>query len=152
MLQNEVWKLEQELCRKTKEEDRKIAERFKIEQDELYKQKQLDMQTQEAENRRQEQLRKTTPEALRRLQDLIRTRHELDSEIWRKRNVNKENRDILIQKGMMADEILQEIYSIVDTWEESGWDRKEWEVAKKIKQNLEAGNQRIWSSHPAWVD
>lgn len=151
-LQSELWRLEQERYKRIEEEEHQRAVELQREKDELYKQQQLSLQLQEAENRRQEQLRKTTPEALLRMQDLIRTRHELDLEIWRDRHVNKENRDVLMQKGMRADEILQEIYSIVDIWEESGWDPEEWKVARKIKQNIQDGNQRIWASNPPWND
>lgn len=150
-LQSEVQKLERELYNRDREEERYNEQQRLEEQKRQFDERQRALEQQEAENRRQEQLRKTTPDALLHLQDLIRTRHELDLDIWRNRHVNRANQDVLIQKGKRADEILQQIYNIVDTWSENdGWDAKEWEVASKIKYNLESGNQRVWGSNPPW--
>lgn len=116
------------------------------------RQRQKRLEQRERENQRSERLRKTTPEALRRLRELIRTRYQMDIAIWSLKDVQKADHEIVIQEGRKADAILQEIYNIVDTWEETGWTAEEWKVAKRIKEYLSSHEQRIWENNPPWND
>ncbi|KAJ9663047.1 hypothetical protein H2198_001039 [Neophaeococcomyces mojaviensis] len=104
------------------------------EQEEM-RQKRIMLEQRERDNGYRERLRKTTPEALRHVRDLIRIRYYLDIHIWNCRGVQKADRALVMQEAAKADAILQEIYDIIGTWEESLFpdNPEEWRVAKKIR-------------------
>ena len=116
------------------------------------KQKLLLQEHKVRENKRQERIRKTTPEALRQLRGLIRTRYQLDCLIWSCRDGQRADRGLVIQHGQRADAILQEIFDIVNTWDESSFqgNSEEWKVAKKIKEQLTSSEKAIWQDTPPW--
>lgn len=100
----------------------------------------------------QERLKLTSPEALRGLRDLIRTRYKLDMEIWSLKGVRKPDRPIVEEKMEMADAILMEIYAVVETWEENDkiWTPQEWVLAREVKERLLAEGKRWWKNNPPW--
>lgn len=100
----------------------------------------------------QERLELTSPEALRGLRDLIRTRYKLDVEIWGLKGVRKPDRPIVEEKMEMADAILMEIYAMVETWEENDkiWTPQEWVLAREVKERLLAEGKRWWKNNPPW--
>jgi hypothetical protein len=98
--------------------------------------------------------RTTTTEALRNLRELVRTRYELDNEIWRRRDIRGPMRPEIIKKMQRSDAVLAEIQAIVATWEESPgtWDKKEWELAAEVRDRLLAEGKRKWENNPPWID
>lgn len=114
--------------------------------------RQQEMQRQAQEQRqRQERLRRASPQSLRRLRGLIRQRYERDIVVWNRRSVLRADRDLVMIEGRKADLILAEIREIVESWTEAdGWTPEEWRMAKKIKECLAHGDQRMWEEHPPW--
>lgn len=151
-LETQIRKQEREDFLRREREENERLEQKRQQEAEFYRQQQIENQRQEAETRRLNQLRQATPEALRRVRELIRARYELDVYIWNCRGVQKADQEIVIREGTKADAILKEIHDIVDTWEESEWNPKEWEIAKKIKENLQSGEQRVWADNHPWND
>lgn len=149
-LESQIERQRQEEFQRIERERLEEAQRQRDREIEEMRQRQRRLEQRERENQRQERLRKTTPEALRRLRELIRTRYQMDIYIWSLRDVQMADQKIVIEEGRKADAILQEIYNIVDTWEESGWTAEEWKVAKKIKKHLSDHEQRIWENNPPW--
>jgi hypothetical protein len=98
--------------------------------------------------------RTTTREALRNLRELVRTRYDLDNEIYRMRNVRGPMRPEIIKKMQRADAVLAEIQAIEQTWEESPetWEKKEWELAMEVKARLLEDGKRRWENNPPWID
>jgi hypothetical protein len=97
-------------------------------------------------------LKLTSPEALRWLRDLIRTRYDLDMEIWSLRRARRPDRPVVEEKMKKADAILTEIYTMVRTWEENDklWTPEEWELAQDIKERILADGKRMWMENPPW--
>ncbi|PVH78398.1 hypothetical protein DL98DRAFT_590325 [Cadophora sp. DSE1049] len=93
-----------------------------------------------------------TPEALRELRDLIRTRYQLDVEIWSLKGTRGPNRPIVITKMEKADDILMEIYTRVEFWEASAslWTEDEWKVAQQIKQRIQLDGKKMWNGQGPW--
>jgi hypothetical protein len=104
------------------------------------------------EQRRLERLKLTSPEALRRVRDLIRTRHQLDMFIWSLRGVRGPDRPLVTEKMEKADAVLMEIYAMVETWEENEriWTAEEWKLAQKIKERILADGKKWWGSNYLW--
>jgi hypothetical protein len=128
-----------------KQREREAAER----------QLEMEMQAEYDRRRELEQSHKTsTPDALRNLRELIRTRYELDMEIYRMRHVRGPDRPLVLQKMQRADALLAEILAIVNTWEQNPvtWDKREWELAVDIRNRLLADNKRKWANNPPWND
>jgi len=94
----------------------------------------------------------TTPEALRELRDLVRTRYQLDMEIWSLRGARGPDRPFVIEKMVRADAILMEIYSMVETWEPNDflWTPNQWKLAQDIKERILKDNKRWWENNPPW--
>lgn len=139
----------QEFLRKERDRQEEEKRQRENEQEQL-RMRQVKIMERERENQKQERLRKTTPEALRRLRDLIRTRYQMDIYIWSLRGVQKADYEDVIEEGKKADAVLQEIYSIINTWEENGWTQEEWRVARKIIESFQESNPRIWQDNPPW--
>lgn len=57
----------------------------------------------------EKKMKVTTPEALRGLRDLIRTKYELDVEIWNLRGARRMDRPVVEKKMQGADAVLTEI-------------------------------------------
>lgn len=98
---------------------------------------------------------------VRRLRELIRERYALDIFVWSKRKITKRlvsNRRTIVPKYQRSDAILQEIYFIVNAWEEDLFSPEEWQIAKKIKKSLAdkqldngvSNEPAIWDSQPPW--
>lgn len=112
----------------------------------------------DAERRNLERQQNASTDNVRRLRELIRERYALDLYVWEKRNVRRANRKKIEPKCKKADSILQEIYFIVNTWEEDLFDKEEWEMVKRIKaglsakqqENGESGEPAIWGDLPPW--
>ena len=106
----------------------------------------------EREKQRLERLKLTSPEALRGLRDLIRTRYALDMEIWSLKGVKRPDRPLVEERMGKADAVLEEIYNMVATWEENSkvWTPQEWELARDIKARIQAGGKRVWKDNPPW--
>jgi hypothetical protein len=104
------------------------------------------------EKERRSRMQATTPEALRALRDLIRTRYQLDMYIWSLKGARGPDRHLVVEKMEKADAVLQEIHSIVDTWTENEkvWTREEWRLAMVIRERLKAPGKRQWTDNPPW--
>lgn len=104
------------------------------------------------EQQRKERLEKTTPSALRDVRNLIRTRYELDTFIWSLKGARGPDRPIVLEKMDKADAVLQQILTMVDTWEENNklWTPEEWILARRIKGMIQAEGKRWWADNPPW--
>ncbi|KAH8647574.1 hypothetical protein BGZ60DRAFT_535249 [Tricladium varicosporioides] len=125
-----------------------------LQREEAERQRLLQIAKTERENRvaRKHQI---SPESLRNLRELIRTRYALDVEIWRLRDVRRVNQPLVIAKMEKADAVLADIISIVLAWEgtESSWTPSEWEQAMQVKRRLLVDNKRWWlKTGPPWED
>ena len=95
---------------------------------------------------------------VRRLRELIRERYALDLYIWEKRNVQRASRKMIEPKCIKADAILQDIYFIVNEWNEYLFDEQEWQMVRRIKaglstrqqENGESGEPAIWGDLAPW--
>jgi hypothetical protein len=127
----------------------------RVERENAERQLEMEMQAEYDRRRLLEQGHRTsTPDALRNLRELIRTRYELDMEIYRMRHVRGPDRPLVLQKMQRADALLAEILAIVNTWEQNPetWDKREWELAVDIRNRLLADNKRKWANNPPWND
>lgn len=145
-----IQRLQLELTQRDELEARQEAERLEGERWERERQA---IQRQ----RREERMRKLqiiSTKTLRGLRDLIRTRYELDVEIWSLRNVRKPDRIIVLEKMEKADAVLSEILAIVRAWEgtEKSWSKSEWEQAKNIQKRILADGKRRWAGNPPWEE
>ena len=118
-----------------------------------------DITTQRNEERRiLERRRNASADNVRRLRALIRERYALDLYVWEKRNVPKASRKRIEPSCKKADAILQEIYFIVNDWDEDLFDDQEWQIVKRIKAGLstrpmedgESGEPAIWGDLAPW--
>ena len=118
-----------------------------------------DITAQRNEERRiLERRRNASADNVRRLRALIRERYALDLYVWEKRNVPKASRKRIEPSCKKADTILQEIYFIVNDWDEDLFDEQEWQVVKRIKaglftrpmENGESGEPAIWGDLAPW--
>src|SRR5271170_5003789 len=125
--------LEQE--RQVREQERQNLARHREKERRDRERLEKEREKKEREQRRLERLKVTSPEALRGLRDLIRTRYALDMEIWSLRGVKRPDRPIVEERMGKADAVLEEIYNMVATWEENSkvWTPQEWELARDIK-------------------
>ena len=111
-----------------------------------------------AEKRILERKRNASADNVRRLRELIRERYALDVYLWKKRGVPRASRKRIEPKCKKADAILQEIYWIVNEWDEELFDKHEWQVAKRIKEGLpkrlldngDSGEPAIWGDLAPW--
>jgi hypothetical protein len=92
------------------------------------------------------------PNSLRRLRELIRTRYELDNDIWRMKNVRLVDRPIVTDKMIRADMVMNEIRDIVCTWDNStgSWTAEQWELAQEVRNRLLDDGKRNWQQSPPW--
>lgn len=98
---------EKELLRVAKEEEqRRINERKRKEAERLAKE---ESERKDRERRQLERDQEASKENIRRLRNLIRDKYRLDIEVWSQRNCIKMDRDIVLKKGLVSDEIFQEI-------------------------------------------
>lgn len=99
-------------------------------------------------------MRMVSPETLRELRELIRTRYELDVEIWGLRKVRKPDRPLVQEKMERSDAALEEIMNIVQAWDgtERSWTAGEWEKAKEIVRRMETLGKRQWVGNPPWEE
>lgn len=115
----------------------------------------------EAENRRvaeeKQRLMKqqnSSAETIARLRSLIRERYRLDVWIWNNRNTPEANRYIIFEECKKADEILVQIYNIVNAWEASDFneqEREEWRIAEVIKKTVMRPDEHVmWCKTPPW--
>ncbi|KAF8846982.1 hypothetical protein BDZ45DRAFT_363427 [Acephala macrosclerotiorum] len=139
------------------EMERQERSRLEYEQRELARQQQKardreEIQRREREARRRERLKQTTPEALRGLRDLIRTRYQLDMEIWSLKGARGPDRPVVLEKMERADSVLMEIYTMVETWEENEkiWTAEEWRLAKRVREQVMQEGKRLWENNPPW--
>jgi len=139
----------QDEAKKRAAEARILAKKRKIE---------LEQERQKAELLEAERMRQredlwlnNSPKALQELRDLIRARYELDMEIWRMRNIDYADRDLVETSMHKSDNILQLIRSRVENWTaDAGFEPEEWEYAAEIKERLNADGKRIWAVEPPW--
>jgi hypothetical protein len=136
-------------------------ERQQRERQAALKRQEIAFQEQErADRERREQeakaarMRMVSPETLRELRELIRTRYELDVEIWSLRKVRKPDRPLVEEKMERSDAALGEIMNIVQAWDgtENSWTAGEWEQAQEIISRIEAEGKRIWAGNPPWEE
>lgn len=93
-----------------------------------------------------------SPEAIRELRDLIRTRYQLDVHIWSLKGTRGPNRKIVLTDMEKADAILMEINARVESWEENAtlWTEEEWKVAQQIKQRIQLDGKKMWNGQGPW--
>jgi len=124
------------------------ARRVLIESIELEQAKERERQADRKRRRAQ-----TNPEALRGVRDLVRSRYQLDMEIWSLKGSRAPDRPVVIEKMEKADAVLMEIRAIVETWENGPvWTEEEWSLAQTIKERILKDNKRWWSNNPPWND
>jgi hypothetical protein len=133
------------------ERKRKHAEKKRIEQARLQRDK----------AKREERLRKlkeASPDTIRTLRELVRSKYELDVEIWGLRSARKPDHWIVEQKMEKADAIMYEIWHIIAMWDDNSdgaWDEEEWRRVSELRKRLgEPGNApgiKIWAQEPLWV-
>lgn len=105
----------------------------------------------EAEKQRQERKRDASRESVRRVRQLIRDRYRLDLYVWNNRDVQRADRDIMMEHCIRADKALQQIYYCVNSWDSEDFTPEEWEVAKTIKELLSHQERHaIWQDVPPW--
>ena len=110
------------------------------------------------EKRILERRRNASADNVRHLRELIRERYALDLYIWEHRSVLKAVRRKVEPVCKKADAILQEIYFIVNAWDEDLFDEQEWQTVKRIKarlstkpqENGESGDPAIWGDLAPW--
>jgi len=109
-------------------------------------------QKKKREEERLQRLKQTSPDALRGLRDLIRTRYQLDMYIWSVKGARGPDRPLIVEKMEKADAVLMEICTVVETWEPSDkmWTAEEWKLAQKIKERILADGKRWWENNPPW--
>ncbi|KIW08013.1 uncharacterized protein PV09_00959 [Verruconis gallopava] len=144
--------------------ERQRAERLKEELDEQIateeRQKQEDEENRrfqiEMEKQRERELELkrmgTSPTALLHLRELVRSRYELDMEIWRMRDTRRANRKVLEEKMHRADVLLREIQATVSSWkmDREVWEEDELDMAKEIQSRLMEDGKRNWALNPPW--
>lgn len=138
LAQEKADRAQQELERQEKErQEKERKERDKRNRDEKWRKLQM-----------------ISPETLRGLRELIRTRYELDVEIWSLRKVRKPDRGIVEEKMEKADAVLLEILTIVHAWEgtESSWTEPELKQVREIQRRILADGKRWWVGNPPWED
>lgn len=150
-----VWAAERDAYLRQEEEQRLLNER--LHNDALRQAKEQSIrdaaqrQRTEADKRILERKRNASAESVRRLRELIREKYRLDIFVWKERDALEADRDIIMAEYAKADRILQEIYFIVNAWDEDLFDAEEWKVAKKIRESLEKTDQHaIWGDIPPW--
>lgn len=111
-----------------------------------------ELKAQERDKARRDRIQATTPEALRSLRDLIRTRYELDMYIWSLKGARGPDRPLVVEKMEKADAVLLEINNIVDTWTENDkiWTKEEWRLAVNIRDRVKEDKKRWWAGNPPW--
>ncbi|KAF2252502.1 hypothetical protein BU26DRAFT_602870 [Trematosphaeria pertusa] len=106
-------------------------------------------------NAKMRRLKEASPETLRSLRELIRTRYQLDVEIWNLRGVRRPDRCIAERKMEKADAVMEEILGMVAVWGDNAdglWDEDEWERVKEIRKRLMSEGKREWVGNPPWAE
>ena len=154
-------RIEREEAMRRQEETRRLEELQRAEAEKRLREQEQQRQFHETaareaavENARQARLRVVSPDAIRRLRQLMRERYRLDIDIWNKRGVLNANQEHVIDLGEKSDAVLQEIYSIVESWDQSLFNGhpREWEIASRIKDQLAARKAKVWQGSPPWND
>ena len=106
----------------------------------------------ERERERVASLNMISPEAICELRDLIRSRYQLDVDIWALKRTRNPNRPYVLRKMEKADDILMEINTRVESWEENAsfWTEEEWKVAQQIKQRIQLDGKKMWNGQGPW--
>lgn len=138
-------------------EDRDAQTYEKYYNDNLEKAKRASMLERQQKMKRDEEQKMMTMkrdasrESVRKVRQLIRERYQLDLYVWQKRGVLSANRPMVMESCVKADKILQQIYFIVNSWEQDAFEPKEWDVAKTIKEHLSHEDRHaIWQTLPPW--
>jgi hypothetical protein len=122
------------------------------------KQELEDQAIQRAKDKRNAKIKKmkeSSPETLRDLRELIRNRYQMDVEIWGLRTARKADRPKVLEKMVVADAIMEEIWMTVGTWEnqqDGNWTDEEWVRVQEIKARLQSDGKRVWEGNPPWAD
>ena len=106
-------------------------------------------------NAKIKKMKESSPETLRDLRELIRNRYQMDVEIWSLRSARKADRPKVLEKMVVADAIMEEIWMTVGTWEnqqDGNWTDEEWVRVQEIKARLQSDGKRIWEGNPPWAD
>jgi hypothetical protein len=140
-----------------KKEREAIRRRQEIAEQEREREEQ-EREREDSERREREEkaarMRMVSPETLRDLRELLRTRYELDIKIWNLRKVRKPDRPVVEEKMERSDAVLGEIMNIIQAWDgsESSWSPGEWEQAQEIIRRIEAEGKREWAGNPPWEE
>jgi len=141
-------KIRAEEVRRQRAKEQKEAKRREME---FQKKEEAEKLSQAEKKRQRDQLvNHNSTRALQELRELIRERYELDMEIYRLRNISYSNRDVVMARMEKSDEILQKIYSVIETWSPESFDETEWDRATEVKERLLAPGKRIWAVDPPW--
>jgi hypothetical protein len=94
-------------------------------------------------------MRMVSPETLCELRELIRTRYELDVEIWSLRKVRKSDRLLVVEKMERSDAAPGEIMDIMQAWDgtEKSWAKDEWAQAQEIIRRVEEEGNPLWEEN-----
>lgn len=106
-------------------------------------------------NAKIKKMKESSPETLRDLRELIRKRYQMDVEIWGLRSARKADRPKVLEKMVVADAIMEEIWMTVGTWEnqqDGNWTDEEWVQVQEIKARLQSDGKRVWEGNPPWAD
>lgn len=138
--------------RRARDEERRQVEKLERAQKALEEK----LRSEEKRRQRDEVQNGNSPKALRELRELIRSRYELDVEIWQNRDDVETNRRIWVKKMAQSDAVLLEIQNKIQKWdhldEASGWSEEEWEMAKEVRERLLKSGKRNWATDPPWSE
>lgn len=106
------------------------------------------------EKQMQEKRQNASAENINHLRGLMRERYRLDVWIWNHRDTPEANRPFIFEVCIKADEVLNQICSIVKQWDPSdfgGQESEEWRMADAIKATvLDHGQRVMWTQMPPW--
>jgi hypothetical protein len=144
-------KKERETARKLYEIEAKKKEQLAHEQREERLRQDRERQEEEI---KQARMRMASPNSLRELRELIRTRYALDVEIWDLRMVRRPDRPIVEEMMEKSDSALLEIKKIIQAWDgtEGNWTVREWEQVQEIRRRILTSGKREWATNPPWEE
>jgi hypothetical protein len=158
-LQHLEWELQQERKKRAEEEEarrfaaaQEASRRDYEKQETLRRERTFKIRERERMQQAKTKAKIVSSEKLRELRDLMRTRYELDVEIWTLRGVRGPDRPVVMEKMERADAVLTTIMETIESWEDTrdSWTADEWEKIGQVYDRLKAPGKRWWREEPPW--